>query len=212
MPERGNTGQSLSRPVSFEGWVTLMVQALSGKLPMQRERMLAYRRHGSTHPNADLDPSSKLVEHSIVPAVFTNSRHSLFGSSASPSPQQRQEPYLTTIRDPSREQLHSQYVDHFADRVKDFEMFGRSSFRNCPKSDLIENQIIHRKLATRCEKGESQSALEESYLRTFPFVLYKMLTDAEKEGNEHILSWVDEHGRAFLVHDREALERDIVPR
>jgi HSF-type DNA-binding len=44
---------------------------------------------------------------------------------------------------------------------------------------------------------------------TFPFRLHDMLNDAEEKQFDHIISWQGLH--AFKVHDRELLERDILP-
>mmetsp|Transcript_20110 Transcript_20110/g.57063 ORF Transcript_20110/g.57063 Transcript_20110/m.57063 type:complete len:322 (-) Transcript_20110:50-1015(-) len=45
----------------------------------------------------------------------------------------------------------------------------------------------------------------------FPRRLFAMLSDAEREGNTHIVSWVDE-GRAFFVHDHDLFVSTVLPR
>ena len=37
---------------------------------------------------------------------------------------------------------------------------------------------------------------------SFPFKLHRMLIDAEKEGNESIVSWLP-HGRSFKVNNKD---------
>lgn len=45
----------------------------------------------------------------------------------------------------------------------------------------------------------------------FPEKVHRMLTDAEKEDNEDILSWYP-HGRAFGIHDQDRFVKEILPR
>lgn len=45
----------------------------------------------------------------------------------------------------------------------------------------------------------------------FPSKVHRMLTDAEANGNEHILSFLP-HGRAFAIHDQERFVKEILPK
>ena len=116
------------------------------------------------------------------------------------------------------QQHANQYIDHFGDPVNDLKFFACSALRP-PGADVIEmpnddeSQADNEQERGQKKKDSSQASLvDHSLLKTFPFVLYKMLMDAHAEGNEHILSWVPGHGRAFHVHDRAALEKEIIPR
>ena len=44
----------------------------------------------------------------------------------------------------------------------------------------------------------------------FPELLYRMVTDAEENNNQHIVRFTTD-GEAFLILDREALIRDLAP-
>jgi hypothetical protein len=47
--------------------------------------------------------------------------------------------------------------------------------------------------------------------KSFPVQLYSMLREVEGDGLSHIVSW-QPHGRAFLVHDKEAFVNQVIPR
>jgi hypothetical protein len=44
----------------------------------------------------------------------------------------------------------------------------------------------------------------------FPERIHYLLSEMEKEGNEHIASW-QPHGRCFLVHDKKLFEKKVLP-
>jgi hypothetical protein len=44
----------------------------------------------------------------------------------------------------------------------------------------------------------------------FPVKLHYMLSEMEKEGLEHIISW-QPHGRCFIVHDPQYLDTRALP-
>ena len=46
----------------------------------------------------------------------------------------------------------------------------------------------------------------------FPAVLHAMLTLAQVDGYSDICSWIEPHGRAFAVHDRDRFVREVLPR
>lgn len=45
----------------------------------------------------------------------------------------------------------------------------------------------------------------------FPFKLHLILTEIEKDGKDHIISWLP-HGRAFAVHKQGLFQADIMPK
>ncbi|CAB9521448.1 shock factor protein 4 [Seminavis robusta] len=66
------------------------------------------------------------------------------------------------------------------------------------------------------EESNLQSHLVEMSLyrpadQNFPARLHRLLTNAEKEGISHIISW-QPHGRCFLVHNKELFEQQVMPR
>jgi HSF-type DNA-binding len=46
--------------------------------------------------------------------------------------------------------------------------------------------------------------------RNFPVKLHYMLSELEKEGLSHVVSW-QPHGRCFLVHDHKEFVERILP-
>jgi hypothetical protein len=63
--------------------------------------------------------------------------------------------------------------------------------------------------------GETKAAGENSKYSPkkgthFPAKLHYMLSEMEKEGLEHIISW-QPHGRCFIVHDSHSLETHALP-
>jgi HSF-type DNA-binding len=44
----------------------------------------------------------------------------------------------------------------------------------------------------------------------FPAKLHYMLKEIERDGLDHIVSWLP-HGRCFMVHKQKEFERDILP-
>lgn len=45
----------------------------------------------------------------------------------------------------------------------------------------------------------------------FPWMLHKIIDDAEREGNQHIVAWMPS-GRSFIVHKRDTFVDHILPR
>ena len=45
----------------------------------------------------------------------------------------------------------------------------------------------------------------------FPAKLHQLITDAEREGNTDIVSWMPD-GKSFKVHNRERFEQELMPR
>lgn len=46
--------------------------------------------------------------------------------------------------------------------------------------------------------------------QNFPFKLHYMLSDLEKDGLDHIVSW-QPHGRCFVVHKQKEFVKHILP-
>ena len=79
------------------------------------------------------------------------------------------------------------YQDHFLDPI---------SSKGRPRFDL---------------SGASIFAADSNKQMSFPLLLYWILEEAVDMGYDHIVSWRP-HGRAFVIHDKEALERVVMPR
>jgi hypothetical protein len=60
---------------------------------------------------------------------------------------------------------------------------------------------------SKLSKGRITKCNEQN----FPLRLHYMLGELEKDGSDHVMSWLP-HGRAFIVHDQGALARDLLPR
>jgi len=50
----------------------------------------------------------------------------------------------------------------------------------------------------------------QSPSENFPVKLHYILSEMEKDGMQHIMSW-QTHGRCFLVHDQKYLEKNVLP-
>lgn len=74
--------------------------------------------------------------------------------------------------------------------------------------------VLHSQV-TRQQKhdGDLQSAAVEiipyTGLPTFPFLLHKMLNDAELYGFEEVVSWLND-GRSFKIHDKQKFVCEIL--
>jgi hypothetical protein len=59
---------------------------------------------------------------------------------------------------------------------------------------------------TEAEVRNETDALKD----IFPVRLHYMLSEMEKDGLEHIVSW-QPHGRCFVIHDPDALQERCLP-
>jgi len=46
--------------------------------------------------------------------------------------------------------------------------------------------------------------------QNFPVILHYVLSELEKDGLEHIMSW-QARGRSFIVHDTKQMEKRLLP-
>ena len=87
--------------------------------------------------------------------------------------------------DKHRHRFSKAYVDHYQDDVKSTELF--ETLQPCHQ-------------------------LKEATVKLpFPSLLYKLLTEVAQNNEENIISW-SPHGRCFVVHNRHAFVRRIMPR
>ena len=64
-------------------------------------------------------------------------------------------------------------------------------------------------MLSSCQGPVSPETIGCGSRATFPFRLHDMLNDAEEKNFDHIISW--QGLQAFKVHDRDLLEKDILP-
>ena len=57
-------------------------------------------------------------------------------------------------------------------------------------------------------KGTTEPNKKE---KKFPWILHKIIDEAEHEGNEHIVAWMP-NGRSFIVHKRDTFTEQILPK
>jgi hypothetical protein len=74
-------------------------------------------------------------------------------------------------------------------------------------NDTLQTNVeVYRDYASLTE-GEVWNETE-AIKDIFPVRLHYMLSEMEKDGLEHIISW-QLHGRCFIVHDSDALEKRL---
>ena len=118
--------------------------------------------------------------------------------------------------------LGESYTDHYDDPIADTELFAMERCARLAFSQM--QQAVNSPTVTSscfqasCDSTSSASSqlsigtsMDSSKPLSFPLLLYKMLSDAPKQGFEHVVSW-SPHGRAFQVHDTEAFEQVVMPR
>lgn len=76
------------------------------------------------------------------------------------------------------------------------------------QQSLDHKASSHSHSSDKASKSASQQPLPEL---TFGQKIYRLLMDAEKEGQDHVVSFTPS-GHAFRIHDRQAFMDDIVPR
>ena len=69
----------------------------------------------------------------------------------------------------------------------------------------------HAEMTAAKKRGDDGDPVESETRKTFPWMLHALLDDAEKNGNDHIISWTPS-GTSFRVHDRNAFMKTILPR
>lgn len=101
------------------------------------------------------------------------------------------------------------YVDRYSDPIRDMGFFQENlGVKYCEQNGKQAMAIgSHGKIDLRTEKAGKTPGSE----RCFPLLLYKMLEESSRTGNEHIVSWLP-HGRAFQILSRELFEAEIMPR
>ena len=57
-------------------------------------------------------------------------------------------------------------------------------------------------------KGATEPNKKE---KKFPWILHKIIDEAEHDGNQHIVAWMP-MGRSFIVHKRDTFTEQILPR
>lgn len=67
-------------------------------------------------------------------------------------------------------------------------------FSRATETDLL-------KLTPHCSDKKAAAAAQN-----FPMKLHYMLSEMEKDGQSHVISW-NHHGRCFTIHDRKAIEK-----
>ena len=60
-------------------------------------------------------------------------------------------------------------------------------------------------------KSGSKSSSTSKNEKKFPWILHKIIDDAEREGNEDIVAWTPS-GRSFIVRKRDTFTEQILPR
>jgi hypothetical protein len=88
------------------------------------------------------------------------------------------------------------------------------------KNDESDTEKVHPTYHDHANDVEEESSLhghlvELSLYRpadqNFTARLHRLLSNADKEGISHIISW-QPHGRCFLVHDKQQFEQHVMPR
>ena len=82
-----------------------------------------------------------------------------------------------------------------------------SSFDNFFKMAPVPSSATTSTLAA---VGSSSADAPGACENVFPLKLYYLLEQAEKEGFDHIVSWVDD-GASFKVHDSKAFLEEVMP-
>mmetsp|Transcript_27793 Transcript_27793/g.67207 ORF Transcript_27793/g.67207 Transcript_27793/m.67207 type:complete len:230 (+) Transcript_27793:900-1589(+) len=79
-------------------------------------------------------------------------------------------------------------------------------------SDSKEAAVAAAAGATKNEpKGGKRASKPNKKEKKFPWVLHKIIDEAEQEGNQHIVAWMP-RGRSFIVHKRDTFTEQILPR
>jgi hypothetical protein len=78
---------------------------------------------------------------------------------------------------------------------------------NLPREDLSKlGGLVHLLAAAGAQKECDQES--KIGILQFPWKLHEMLSDAELDGNESIVSWMPD-GRAFRVNDKDSFVKNI---
>mmetsp|Transcript_27790 Transcript_27790/g.67183 ORF Transcript_27790/g.67183 Transcript_27790/m.67183 type:complete len:582 (+) Transcript_27790:897-2642(+) len=79
-------------------------------------------------------------------------------------------------------------------------------------SDSKEAAVAAAAGATKNEpKGGKGTTKPNKKEKKFPWVLHRIIDEAEQEGNQHIVAWMP-NGRSFIVHKRDTFTEQILPR
>lgn len=100
------------------------------------------------------------------------------------------------------------YIDYAREPVDDLEIFSKYD------KESVQRQLNeqHRLSSGEYPKSTKTPRGEEDWEpASFPIVLYRILSNASREGIDHVISW-SSHGRAFQVHKREAFEAEVMPK
>jgi hypothetical protein len=73
------------------------------------------------------------------------------------------------------------------------------------RHDTPNSASVYRDHANVSERGDLKEKEEN-----FPVRLHYVLSETEKDGLQHIVSW-HPHGRCFVVHNRKLFAKKILP-
>jgi len=79
-------------------------------------------------------------------------------------------------------------------------------------SDIYPRENVYVDYAN-IEDAQLRNSTSHKYItinQKFPVILHYVLSELEKDGLDHIISW-QPHGRSFIVHDPKALEMNVLP-
>ena len=71
-------------------------------------------------------------------------------------------------------------------------------------------RLVGTPCAMERQRSGKETSISQNEQMMFPCKLHRILHDAEDEGFEHIISWVN-RGRAFIIHDRAAFMEQVSP-
>lgn len=102
------------------------------------------------------------------------------------------------------------YIDRYDEPIVNMDLF-KNQLRDGNEETEPTDSTGQQTGASEGEATKSTSVEEcgDWQPSSFPLVLYRMLSNASREGIDHIISWCS-HGRAFQVHKREAFEAEVM--
>jgi hypothetical protein len=83
------------------------------------------------------------------------------------------------------------------------------------RNDLLSTGKVYRDCANVSEDDVKQGpgdmeGTNSKKDKNFPVRLHYVLSEMEKDGLQHIVSW-QSHGRCFIVHDQKLFAKSVLP-
>lgn len=113
---------------------------------------------------------------------------------------------IQSVFDDNRSSIQCTLQTHWNDKKNDFSTFHFGS----AEIDEFVTILEHHEECGKQRCNEGSDTIQDPVDNCFPYKLHLMLENAERDGYNHIVSWV-KGGTAFKVHDTDAFVAQVMP-